>query len=142
MVREGDMAFSDAYLEGGWTSPDLQSFLDVVLDNNREVAHGFPGMGLVRLFERFRPGNWDIRFNQLFKHDIGQSAQSGLQFESRFLLTYRFTEDHELGVESFNDFSRLRDLSGYSAQSHSDLISSGSTSPRIVVKDSVSPRSP
>jgi cyclopropane-fatty-acyl-phospholipid synthase len=54
LVREGDMGFSDAYLDGDWESPDLQSFLDVVLFNNKEIAKAYPGSGLLRAYERLR----------------------------------------------------------------------------------------
>ncbi|MBV1865155.1 MAG: cyclopropane-fatty-acyl-phospholipid synthase family protein [Rhodobacteraceae bacterium] len=54
LVRDGDLGFSDAYLEGDWTSPDLQTFLDVVLMNNQEIAKGYPGSSLLRAYERLR----------------------------------------------------------------------------------------
>ena len=50
LIREGDMGFSDAYLEGWWSSPDLQVFMDTILDRNEEVFDGFPGMGFLRVF--------------------------------------------------------------------------------------------
>lgn len=53
-IREGDLGFSDAYLENWWSTPDLQAFMDVVHADNEELYDGFPGMGLVRMFERFR----------------------------------------------------------------------------------------
>ena len=30
LVREGDLGFCDAYLDGWWTTPDLQAFLDLI----------------------------------------------------------------------------------------------------------------
>ena len=55
LVREGDLGFCDAYLEGWWSSPDLQSLMDLVqLPENDRINDGFPGMGLLRLFERMR----------------------------------------------------------------------------------------
>ncbi|MGG7645839.1 class I SAM-dependent methyltransferase [Rhodovulum sp. YNF3179] len=54
LIREGDMGFSDAYLEGWWSTPDLQSFMDLVLNSNDNLFDGYPGMGLVRAFERIR----------------------------------------------------------------------------------------
>jgi cyclopropane-fatty-acyl-phospholipid synthase len=54
LIREGDLGFSDAYLEGGWSSPDLQAFMDLVHADNNEIYDGFPGMGLVRTYERMR----------------------------------------------------------------------------------------
>lgn len=54
LIREGDLGFCEAYLEGGWTTPDLQAVMDVVQAGNNEVLDGFPGFALVRAYERFR----------------------------------------------------------------------------------------
>lgn len=54
LVREGDLGFCDSYLEEWWTSPDLQAFLDLLHAGNDEIYDGFPGMGLVRAYERLR----------------------------------------------------------------------------------------
>ncbi len=54
LVREGDLGFSDAYLEGWWETPDLQAFMDLVHAGNDGLYDGFPGMGLVRAWERAR----------------------------------------------------------------------------------------
>ncbi len=54
LVREGDLGFSEAYLEGWWSSPDLQAFMDLLNQDNDAIYNGFPGMGLVRAFERLR----------------------------------------------------------------------------------------
>lgn len=55
LIREGDLGFCDSYLDGWWSSPDLQSFLDLVQrPANNIVSDGFPGMALVRAFEKFR----------------------------------------------------------------------------------------
>jgi cyclopropane-fatty-acyl-phospholipid synthase len=54
LIREGDLGFSDAYLEGEWSSPDLQAFMDLVQGGNNALYDGFPGMGLIRAYERFR----------------------------------------------------------------------------------------
>lgn len=55
LVREGDLGFCDAYLDGWWSTPDLQALLDLVqLPQNDAVNDGFPGMGLVRMYERLR----------------------------------------------------------------------------------------
>ncbi|MBC8411358.1 MAG: SAM-dependent methyltransferase, partial [Rhodobacteraceae bacterium] len=48
LIREGDLGFSDAYLEGWWSTPDLQVFMDLILDRNDGIFDGFPGAGLVR----------------------------------------------------------------------------------------------
>lgn len=55
MIREGDLGFCDAYLDGWWSSPDLQAFLDLVqMPTNNPVQDGYPGMGLLRAFEKLR----------------------------------------------------------------------------------------
>ncbi|WP_319824082.1 cyclopropane-fatty-acyl-phospholipid synthase family protein [Thalassovita sp.] len=54
LVREGDLGFCDAYLDGWWSSPDLQAFLDFLHAENDELYDGFPGMFLVRAYERMR----------------------------------------------------------------------------------------
>lgn len=54
LIREGDLGFCEAYLEGGWSTPDLQAFMDLVHHDNEEIYDGFPGMGLVRAYERMR----------------------------------------------------------------------------------------
>ena len=55
LIREGDLGFSEAYMDGWWSTPDLQAFMDLMLaEQNDKVYHGFPGMGLVRLYERMR----------------------------------------------------------------------------------------
>jgi cyclopropane-fatty-acyl-phospholipid synthase len=46
LVREGDLGFCDAYLDGWWTTPDLQAFLDLI----QRPA----GLSLLRAYERLR----------------------------------------------------------------------------------------
>ena len=81
LAREGDMGFTDAYLEGWWTSPDLQAFLDLVFANNQEVNHGFPGGMIVQYFERLR--HWlrgnsksQARKNISYHYDLGNDFYS------------------------------------------------------------------
>lgn len=54
LIREGELGFCDAYIEGQWSTPDLQSFLDLLNAGNEELYRGFPGQGLVRAYERLR----------------------------------------------------------------------------------------
>jgi cyclopropane-fatty-acyl-phospholipid synthase len=76
LIREGDLGFSDAYLEGWWSTPDLQAFMDVVHADNDDVYDSFGGMMLVRLFERLR--HWmnsnskeQARKNISYHYDLG-----------------------------------------------------------------------
>ena len=54
LVREGDLGFSDAYLDDGWSTPDLQAFMDWAHADNERLYDGFPGMSLLRAFEKIR----------------------------------------------------------------------------------------
>jgi len=54
LIREGDLGFCEAYVDGWWSTPDLQAFMDLVHAGNDEMYDGFPGMGLVRLYEKTR----------------------------------------------------------------------------------------
>ena len=78
LIREGDMGFSDAYLDGQWTSPDLQAFLDVVFDNFTEISKKYPGAGLLRMYERLR--HWmnrntkdQVKKNIAYHYDLGNA---------------------------------------------------------------------
>lgn len=54
MVRDGETGFGEAYMDGWWTTPDLQAVMDAALLNNETVARGYTGFGLVRAWERLR----------------------------------------------------------------------------------------
>ncbi len=76
LVREGDLGFCEAYLEGWWTTPDLQAFMDLVHAGNDDLYDGFLGMGIVRAFERLR--HWlrsntraGARRNIEYHYDLG-----------------------------------------------------------------------
>ena len=54
LIREGDLGFSESYLEEWWSTPDLQAFMDLVSTGNEALYDGFPGMGVVRFYEQLR----------------------------------------------------------------------------------------
>ncbi|MEM7598056.1 MAG: cyclopropane-fatty-acyl-phospholipid synthase family protein [Pseudomonadota bacterium] len=54
MVREGYLGFCDAYLEGGWSTPDLQAFMDLVNDRNDDMYNGYPGQTIIQMIEKIR----------------------------------------------------------------------------------------
>ncbi|MEX1663267.1 class I SAM-dependent methyltransferase [Thioclava sp. 15-R06ZXC-3] len=62
LIREGDLGFLEAYIDGWWTTPDLQAFMDLVHGRNDALYDGFPGIGLVRALEKLR--HW-LRGNSL-----------------------------------------------------------------------------
>ena len=76
LVREGDLGFTEAYLDGWWDTPDLQALMDVALLNNDQIGYSFPGRGLVRAYERLR--HWlrantrrGARRNIAYHYDLG-----------------------------------------------------------------------
>lgn len=76
LIREGDLGFCEAYLEGGWSTPDLQAFMDLIHADNESVYDGFPGMGLVRAYERLRHllrsnSRKQARRNISYHYDLG-----------------------------------------------------------------------
>ncbi len=54
LIREGYVGFSEAYMDGWWSTPDLQSFMDLVNSDNEEMYNGYPGQKLVQLYEKLR----------------------------------------------------------------------------------------
>ena len=54
LIREGDLGFCEAYLENAWSTPDLMAFMDLVHADNDEIYDGFPGMSVVRAWEKLR----------------------------------------------------------------------------------------
>ncbi|MEO0917967.1 MAG: class I SAM-dependent methyltransferase, partial [Pseudomonadota bacterium] len=53
-IREGDIGFSEAYLDGWWTTPDLMAVMDFIHDDADHIYDGFPAQRLVRAYERLR----------------------------------------------------------------------------------------
>ncbi len=75
-IREGDLGFCEAYMDGWWSTPDLQAFMDLVHDDADDMYDGFPGQFLVRFYERMR--SWmqsnskkQARKNISYHYDLG-----------------------------------------------------------------------
>jgi len=76
LIREGDLGFCDAYLDGDWSTPDLQAFMDLVHADNEDIYDGFPGMALVRNYEKLRfwlqrNNRSQARRNISYHYDLG-----------------------------------------------------------------------
>ena len=76
LIREGDLGFCEAYMDGWWSTPDLMAFMDLVHDEAEEMYDGFPGQKLVRAYERLRfwwQGNSrrQARKNISYHYDLG-----------------------------------------------------------------------
>ncbi|MDD7972622.1 SAM-dependent methyltransferase [Roseinatronobacter alkalisoli] len=76
LVREGDIGFAESYMEGGWSTPDLQAFMDLINDDNPSLYDEVLPMKLVRAMERVR--HWlranskaQARRNIAYHYDLG-----------------------------------------------------------------------
>ena len=78
LIREGDLGFCEAYLDGWWSTPDLQEFMDLVHADNEEGYDGFLGMGLIRAYEKLRflwqsNSKRQARKNISYHYDLGNA---------------------------------------------------------------------
>ena len=76
MIREGDLGFCEAYMDGWWSTPDLMAFMDLVHDDVDEVYDGFPGRFFVRAYEKLRfwlqsNSKTQARKNISYHYDLG-----------------------------------------------------------------------
>jgi cyclopropane-fatty-acyl-phospholipid synthase len=81
MIREGDLGFCDAYLDGWWSTPDLQAFMDLAHAGNEDMYDGYPGQGFVRVFEKMRfwlqrNSKAQARKNISYHYDLGNDFYS------------------------------------------------------------------
>ncbi|UWQ16898.1 cyclopropane-fatty-acyl-phospholipid synthase family protein [Jannaschia sp. M317] len=54
LVREGDLGFTDAYLEGQWSTPDLMALFDLINKEGDSLIQQQRGLALLRVYERLR----------------------------------------------------------------------------------------
>ncbi len=76
MVREGDLGFCEAYMDGWWSTPDLMAFMDMISTDAEDLYDGFPGQGFVRAYERLRfwlqsNSKRQARKNISYHYDLG-----------------------------------------------------------------------
>ncbi|MDA8584895.1 cyclopropane-fatty-acyl-phospholipid synthase family protein [Rhodobacteraceae bacterium] len=104
MIREGDLGFAEAYLEGWWSTPDLQAFMDVMHADNDDVYDSFAGFQMVRMWERLR--HWMNRNTKdQAKKNISAHYDLGNDFYSLWLddtMTYS-SALFETGQESLEN---------------------------------------
>jgi len=124
LVREGDLGFSEMYLDGWWETPDLQALLDVILVNNDSLGRGFPGMALVRAYEQLR--HW-LRSNTRrgARRNIAYHYDLGNEFYARWLdpsMTYSsalFTgQGEDLAQAQANKYAAICDRIGVQPGDH------------------------
>lgn len=81
LIREGDLGFCEAYMDGWWSTPDLMAFMDLIQDEADEIFDGFPGQALVRMYERMRfwlqsNTKTQARKNISYHYDLGNDFYS------------------------------------------------------------------
>ncbi|WP_273688249.1 SAM-dependent methyltransferase [Ketogulonicigenium vulgare] len=54
LLREGDLGFSEAYMDGQWSSPDLLAFFDLINDDFEIVFDSFRGLPIIQFLEKVR----------------------------------------------------------------------------------------
>lgn len=62
-------------------------------------------------------GNYEWRTNAVFEREVGAHQTPGIALELRNQVTYDFGA-FDIGIEMFNDFSKLNEQSGYDDASH------------------------
>ena len=101
LIREGELGFCDAYLDGWWSTPDLQALMDLVHMDEDTIYNSVPGQAIVRAIERFR--FWLQRNNRAqAKKNIAYHYDLGNEFYSLWLdetMTYS-SAMFETGQES------------------------------------------
>lgn len=124
LIREGDLGFSDAYLEGWWSVSDLQAFMDLILDSNESVFDGFPGMGVVRIYERMR--HWmnrntrrQAKKNISYHYDLGNDFYAKWLDETMTYSSARFTSpQQDLSKAQIAKYESLVDQMGVKPGDH------------------------
>ncbi|UTH49532.1 class I SAM-dependent methyltransferase [Loktanella salsilacus] len=104
IVREGDLGFCDAYLDGWWSTPDLMAFMDLIHDDAEEIYDGFPGQYLVRTFERIRfwlqsNSKKQARKNIEYHYDLGNDFY-GLWLDDTMTYSSALFESGQESLES------------------------------------------
>ncbi|MCK0166803.1 cyclopropane-fatty-acyl-phospholipid synthase family protein [Jannaschia sp. S6380] len=54
LVREGDIGFMESYMDGSWTTPDLQAVFDYINKEGDMLIQQFPGLVFIQAYEKLR----------------------------------------------------------------------------------------
>ncbi|SLN42083.1 Cyclopropane-fatty-acyl-phospholipid synthase [Aquimixticola soesokkakensis] len=124
LIREGDLGFCDAYIEGWWSTPDLQAFLDLIHADNDVLWDGFPGMKLVRAYELMRfwmqsNSKKQARKNISHHYDLGNDFY-GLWLDDTMTYSSAIYESGQESLEAAQiaKYKSMVDLMGVKAGDH------------------------
>ena len=125
LIREGDLGFCDAYLDGDWSTPDLQAFMDLIHHGNENLYDGFPGMGLVRRFEKLRfwlqrNSKTQARRNISYHYDLGNDFYGLWLDETMTYSSALFDENaqHSLEAAQIAKYKSMVDQMGVQPGDH------------------------
>ncbi len=124
LIRDGSIGFSEAYMDGWWSTPDLQTFMDLVMTSNNRVYDGFPGMGVVRAYERFlfwlkRNYRGQARKNISYHYDLGNDFFAAWLDETMTYSSAVFaTGQEDLAKAQTAKYAAIVDQMGVSAGDH------------------------
>lgn len=124
LIRDGELGFAEAYMDGWWDSPDLQGLLDVALMNNDRVGRSFAGQFLVRAYERLR--HWMNRNsksgsakNISHHYDLGNEFYGAWLDETMTYSSALFNSDAEpLAQGQINKYASIIDRMGAGENDH------------------------
>jgi cyclopropane-fatty-acyl-phospholipid synthase len=84
LIREGDLGFCEAYMDGWWSTPDLMGFMDLIHDDAEHIYDGFPGQRLLRAYEQVRFW-WQANSKRQARKNISYHYDLGNEFYSLWL---------------------------------------------------------
>ncbi len=107
LIREGELAFSESYMDGWWQTEDLIALLDVLMSSNEIFGRSFPGAFLVQYYERMR--HWfksnsksQAKKNIAYHYDLGNEFYSSWLDETMTYSSAYFETGHESLAEAQN----------------------------------------
>ena len=124
IIREGDLGFCEAYVDGWWSTPDLMAFMDLVHDDAEEMYDGFPGQFMVRFYERMRfwmQGNSkkQARKNISHHYDLGNAFYGLWLDETMTYSSAKFkTGQESLAAAQTEKYKSMLDEMGVQAGDH------------------------
>ena len=131
LIREGDLGFCEAYMDGWWSTPDLQAFMDLVHDDAEEMYDGFPGQRFVRAYEQLRfwlqsNSKRQARKNISYHYDLGNEFY-GLWLDDTMTYSSAKFESGQEPLEKAQEqkYASMIDQMGAQAGDHVLEIGSG-----------------
>jgi len=124
LLREGDLGFCEAYMDGWWSTPDLMAFMDVIHDDAEHMYDGFPGQFLVRAYERMRfylqsNSKRQAKKNISYHYDLGNEFY-GLWLDETMTYSSAKFETGQQSLESAQElkYASMIDQMGAQAGDH------------------------